>query len=155
MIRRPPRSTLFPYHDALPISGGTTRIVTYERNLVKIEGIMPVIFEQFAPLVRGMAFRVNCHARTGGVVIRFPDRKSTRLNSSHSQISYAVFCLKKKKSHITHYYLDVIHYFPHPTTLHETHVLAISNPCSHPSPPHAAPPARPHLLLVSALQISQ
>src|SRR2546427_7072100 len=72
MIRRPPRSTLFPY---------TT---LFRSELVAI---------QIAHLAAaGGAIR--------GVVQRLPvgieDRKSTRLNSSHSQISYAVFCLKKK-----------------------------------------------------------
>src|SRR2546427_4239793 len=69
MIRRPPRSTLFPY-TTLFRSGGF--------------------------------FRVDDGDDVGAVVIgrghEFVDRKSTRLNSSHSQISYAVFCLKKKKN---------------------------------------------------------
>src|SRR5688572_32101642 len=70
MIRRPPRSTLFPY-------------TTLFRST-----------RESPP--RG---RKGCSARTGGRgCSRGPrDRKSTRLNSSHSQISYAVFCLKKKK----------------------------------------------------------
>src|SRR2546427_8521281 len=69
MIRRPPRSTLFPY-------------TTLFRSLV-----------QRGP--RGLA-RGGGGRRRGGHA-RHRDRKSTRLNSSHSQISYAVFCLKKKK----------------------------------------------------------
>src|SRR2546430_6212642 len=89
MIRRPPRSTLFPY-------------TTLFRSFIG------VLFGQFQELEREWF-----HAR-GGLfslfvicclpirVRSFPeflekDRKSTRLNSSHSQISYAVFCLKKKK----------------------------------------------------------
>src|SRR2546430_3414420 len=75
MIRRPPRSTLFPY---------TT------------------LFRSRGPAPRGLGPRQRQHE--GGaeeaVVERLrqhQDRKSTRLNSSHSQISYAVFCLKKKK----------------------------------------------------------
>src|SRR3989449_7110403 len=76
MIRRPPRSTLFPYttlfrsiHDGLPRG--------IERGLVAV--MAPHGFGQHRLGLRG------------------EDRKSTRLNSSHGYISYAVFCLKKKK----------------------------------------------------------
>src|SRR2546428_7946375 len=69
MIRRPPRSTLFPY---------TTLFRSRE-----LERSVPAFEQRFHPL-RG----------PGG-----EDRKSTRLNSSHDQISYAVFCLKKKTTH--------------------------------------------------------
>src|SRR2546427_1567604 len=67
MIRRPPRSTLFPY-------------TTLFRS---------ALLELHADALGG-----SLHGETGGR--RQGDRKSTRLNSSHSQISYAVFCLKKK-----------------------------------------------------------
>src|SRR2546427_2516719 len=73
MIRRPPRSTLFPY---------TTLFRSRPRETEEI---------RHHPF-RG---RLN-HKLTGST--RQTDRKSTRLNSSHSQISYAVFCLKKKKT---------------------------------------------------------
>src|SRR2546430_4975966 len=72
MIRRPPRSTLFPY---------TTLFRSPERPAGTRERVWPEL-----AAVRGAT---SARART--------DRKSTRLNSSHSQISYAVFCLKKKK----------------------------------------------------------
>src|SRR2546430_10084183 len=72
MIRRPPRSTLFPY-------------TTLFRSNVRRE--MGDIATSFPCIVR-TACRGGCSRE---------DRKSTRLNSSHSQISYAVFCLKKKK----------------------------------------------------------
>src|SRR5215510_16156590 len=71
MIRRPPRSTLFPY---------TTLFRSGHRD-------HPRRCRRTAGAAR------PCHAREG----RRPDRKSTRLNSSHVAISYAVFCLKKKK----------------------------------------------------------
>src|SRR2546430_11779793 len=71
MIRRPPRSTLFPY-------------TTLFRSVPEAQGVLPVGPVELQPV----AFLDH-----GG-----PDRKSTRLNSSHSQISYAVFCLKKKKT---------------------------------------------------------
>src|SRR5256885_5398772 len=69
MIRRPPRSTLFPY---------TT------------------LFRSAATATRCMPSRAGCRRATTGRSTR--DRKSTRLNSSHLVISYAVFCLKKKKN---------------------------------------------------------
>src|SRR2546430_7797309 len=96
MIRRPPRSTLFPY---------TTLFRSSER-----ERVVPHAgdsFERLGPLLPvqqiGIRDSVLLVARRllveGHKTIRIweRDRKSTRLNSSHSQISYAVFCLKKKK----------------------------------------------------------
>src|SRR5256886_8140612 len=77
MIRRPPRSTLFPY---------TTLFRSLERGL---EVAHPL---ELAPALGGAP---------PGVEAAAADRKSTRLNSSHSQISYAVFCLKKKKKYRT------------------------------------------------------
>src|SRR2546427_6000608 len=82
MIRRPPRSTLFPYttlfrsHDST--AGPAPRVSSHAKNRSRENAPSP------SSLVRSVA-------ASGG------DRKSTRLNSSHSQISYAVFCLKKKK----------------------------------------------------------
>src|SRR2546430_5639004 len=84
MIRRPPRSTLFPY----------TTLFRSERARRRAR--------RSAQSRRGRV-RV-AQRRTGGVQRgsgRAGDRKSTRLNSSHSQISYAVFCLKKKKKQLT------------------------------------------------------
>src|SRR3712207_7418661 len=82
MIRRPPRSTLFPY-------------TTLFRSSLDsgARGLYPVLRQDASFLLTG--------ARAGEVMlqvcgIEFEDRKSTRLNSSHANISYAVFCLKKK-----------------------------------------------------------
>src|SRR2546430_13515042 len=75
MIRRPPRSTLFPY---------TTLFRSPDVSRAREVG------RQLRP--RACAVGGGAHLEVTG-----PDRKSTRLNSSHSQISYAVFCLKKKK----------------------------------------------------------
>src|SRR2546430_5611782 len=79
MIRRPPRSTLFPY-------------TTLFRSLDDLPGVHHVA----AALRHLLALRVE-HELVDDHVLVDQDRKSTRLNSSHSQISYAVFCLKKKK----------------------------------------------------------
>src|SRR2546421_8016389 len=83
MIRRPPRSTLFPY----------TTLFRSRAPVVGVEGDPPPP-EAREPV--GLAHRLlgDAHAH-GDRAVR--DRKSTRLNSSHDQISYAVFCLKKKK----------------------------------------------------------
>src|SRR2546427_5672708 len=85
MIRRPPRSTLFPYTTLF-----RSRAVVRPAG----QGRGPAL-----PVPRQA--HVHCGARGGRPVHargdRGRDRKSTRLNSSHSQISYAVFCLKKKK----------------------------------------------------------
>src|SRR2546427_1233510 len=89
MIRRPPRSTLFPY-TTLFRSGVVGR--AHPGGVV----LPRVGLDQHAVAVVQRPVRV-AEARQRRPV-REPDRKSTRLNSSHSQISYAVFCLKKKKN---------------------------------------------------------
>src|SRR3712207_7293394 len=95
MIRRPPRSTLFPYTTlfrsglnrfALPITCSVSREsresgCRLENRIRRDQGL------QGRP----------CHGLPAGEHFRGRDRKSTRLNSSHANISYAVFCLKKKK----------------------------------------------------------
>src|SRR2546430_8376784 len=85
MIRRPPRSTLFPY---------TTLFRSSLHILVQISS------PEIASQLPGRA--IHCACEHLSLVRRSQDRKSTRLNSSHSQISYAVFCLKKKKKKRTH-----------------------------------------------------
>src|SRR2546430_11195820 len=91
MIRRPPRSTLFPY---------TTLFRSVSAAITVGDATKP-----FTDALSGIASSLKVGNGLGdgvqmGPVIS-PDRKSTRLNSSHSQISYAVFCLKKKKKRIT------------------------------------------------------
>src|SRR5688572_32093023 len=83
MIRRPPRSTLFPYTTLFRSSGKLTKLCSVE------DVAHP---EQHRALNHREILVCRVGVRRHGV-----DRKSTRLNSSHSQISYAVFCLKKKK----------------------------------------------------------
>src|SRR2546422_2007418 len=91
MIRRPPRSTLFPYttlfRSPMPLSASSTTL-----NGRTIDGsINDITWSTYASSVR---FVVTWPRRAAG---GGRDRKSTRLNSSHGYISYAVFCLKKKK----------------------------------------------------------
>src|SRR5256885_8729927 len=90
MIRRPPRSTLFPY-TTLFRSKVTARIPVKEFELDKW------FFKEelFRPANSGFVFFV--HTKFLLIDPLSEDRKSTRLNSSHLVISYAVFCLKKKK----------------------------------------------------------
>src|SRR5258708_23645920 len=101
MIRRPPRSTLFPYTTLF-------RSIKWP-NDVRVEGkkIGGILVERGAGAVVGIGLNANIDLdafpealRETATSLRFlegPDRKSTRLNSSHQIISYAVFCLKKKK----------------------------------------------------------
>src|SRR3712207_8624273 len=94
MNRRPPRSTLFPYTTLFrststgPTSGGWTSC------------------GRCGPTRRGTAVSVG--DRLGRMAAGAVDRKSTRLNSSHANISYAVFCLKKKKIKNPHQHLTVL-----------------------------------------------
>src|SRR2546430_8537304 len=86
MIRRPPRSTLFPYTTLFRSDRITDRTMNSPRILPRVTGTNGADG-------RGRTLSSN----PGRWRSADEDRKSTRLNSSHSQISYAVFCLKKKK----------------------------------------------------------
>src|SRR3989442_8766208 len=93
MIRRPPRSTLFPY-TTLFRSGTVTRA----------DQLRPLFRRFLADTLQPAAQPLDLDHRPAVEVERLRrglerDRKSTRLNSSHVRISYAVFCLKKKKKH--------------------------------------------------------
>src|SRR2546430_11955667 len=81
MIRRPPRSTLFPYTTLFRSQGSFLGLFSWDSQV-----ILPLD-----------AFARSFPVRSA------KDRKSTRLNSSHSQISYAVFCLKKKIFRLSHH----------------------------------------------------
>src|SRR3712207_8113124 len=98
MIRRPPRSTLFPY-------------TTLFRSRVVLEGLDEIrlygVFEQHGHRAVGVELARQHGLLVSGVTDDYvaeaffqilQDRKSTRLNSSHANISYAVFCLKKKNT---------------------------------------------------------
>src|SRR3712207_7030700 len=102
MIRRPPRSTLFPY----------TTLFRSQRARAQDQRVGR---RRPARLRGGLAHRV---AVLVSRVLHNPDRKSTRLNSSHANISYAVFCLKKKKT--TFPSLQSLQYRVPPITQQET-----------------------------------
>src|SRR2546430_10464413 len=124
MIRRPPRSTLFPY---------TTLFRSKYRYRTDGDWSVPMVVR--APMgghAHGALYHsqsIEARFATPGLKIVIPstpyeakglDRKSTRLNSSHSQISYAVFCLKKKNN-TNKDYADIIHTTPpHLTTARVT-----------------------------------
>src|SRR5256885_12465040 len=99
MIRRPPRSTLFPYTTLFRSlgehrTGGSTGVALttyFDRDWLEIRSADALRSDQWAGCFHG-------------------DRKSTRLNSSHLVISYAVFCLKKKKKN-TDYVLHAMHIY--------------------------------------------
>src|SRR2546430_12897158 len=97
MIRRPPRSTLFPY---------TT---LFRSKALRFLELIPSFFGKSRHLFQSY----NLFERKSETSFIRLDRKSTRLNSSHSQISYAVFCLKKKKKQ------DIILY----TSYHSTQII--------------------------------
>src|SRR3712207_8538957 len=92
MIRRPPRSTLFPY-------------TTLFRSVGAIVAVLSIIAPSGLGVREGSMYGLMLAVVSEGVALgatilnrlAITDRKSTRLNSSHANISYAVFCLKKKK----------------------------------------------------------
>src|SRR3712207_8462736 len=102
MMRRPPRSTLFPYTtlfrslDSFP---GTVLVVSHDRYFVDrvCDKVVALLGDgSLAELPGGVDEYLRRRAAGGAPLTTASDRKSTRLNSSHANISYAVFCLKKK-----------------------------------------------------------
>src|SRR3712207_8207794 len=97
MIRRPPRSTLFPYTTLF--RSMSTHVASLPEDVAPREAFDRLDAERrrLAPVVDGHGRLVGVLTRTGALrATLYRDRKSTRLNSSHANISYAVFCLKKK-----------------------------------------------------------
>src|SRR2546430_10579887 len=99
MIRHPPRSTLFPYpplsrspHEVRAVGDGRGRAHDNPRRIDR----GAVVVHGPADIHPPAELNARLEARVEADVDEVIDRKSTRLNSSHSQISYAVFCLKKK-----------------------------------------------------------
>src|SRR2546421_7664643 len=97
MIRRPPRSTLFPYTTLFRSRGGRGARGPARRGAMSWAHVGTVIVAAFL----------------ASLVEFVEDRKSTRLNSSHDQISYAVFCLKKKKTNHQYYSGAAYTYYQH------------------------------------------
>src|SRR2546430_3311559 len=99
MIRRPPRSTLFPYttlfRSPLAKTGRPDR--SSDHRGIRAMGLLSAQSSVHEEGVSNRATASSEHVLSAAHADR--DRKSTRLNSSHSQISYAVFCLKKKRGH--------------------------------------------------------
>src|SRR5256885_9745892 len=89
MIRRPPRSTLFPYTTLFRSAGATRAAAAEGAAAARAGGVVRII---------GRGGACGGETTTLGGMARAGDRKSTRLNSSHLVISYAVFCLKKKNT---------------------------------------------------------
>src|SRR3712207_7872846 len=99
MIRRPPRSTLFPY---TTLFRSESRVGSRDADVVHVG----VLSDEHDAAQGATSVHVRNLRDVGvGLVanrVRITDRKSTRLNSSHANISYAVFCLKKKKKKYRH-----------------------------------------------------
>src|SRR5690348_17440937 len=88
MIRRPPRSTLFPYTTLFRSDFENFRKRMTRENAAAVDRGMAKLAKELLPALDHLE-----------LALKAADRKSTRLNSSHPSISYAVFCLKKKKLH--------------------------------------------------------
>src|SRR5690606_40247811 len=102
IVRRPPRSTLFPYTTLFRSTAAFPYHVTNRSNnreffYVEMETLWPIFTDTLFDLTK----QFNCQIHAFVLMsnhYHLIDRKSTRLNSSHVKISYAVFCLKKKKN---------------------------------------------------------
>src|SRR3712207_7071906 len=102
MIRRPPRSTLFPYTTLFRSDAGGRRLSLaglveggLQPGLEVVEGLLGLLEGDVAPAHEGLGVELAHRAPGLDALVHQRDRKSTRLNSSHANISYAVFCLKK------------------------------------------------------------
>src|SRR5438034_3660276 len=93
MIRRPPRSTLFPYTTLFR----SKRWLAAKHEAAVLSIITTYAWTGSAYVVPSAMAKAGVLALTRSLAVMIEDRKSTRLNSSHTVISYAVFCLKKKK----------------------------------------------------------
>src|SRR2546430_10381917 len=101
MIRRPPRSTLFPYTTLFRSKGGSPPCqgpkVKLQKSYKPFKPGRSALAKIISTMKPGIKKNENRFVfGSGKKTVAVADRKSTRLNSSHSQISYAVFCLKKK-----------------------------------------------------------
>src|SRR2546430_10207784 len=99
MIRRPPRSTLFPYTTLFRSHRHEDLTAIGKQGINALRLIYAADGEGKIDATHGLKM---LRRNVGSHELRLSDRKSTRLNSSHSQISYAVFCLKKKTQASSH-----------------------------------------------------
>src|SRR3712207_8044592 len=97
MIRRPPRSTLFPYTTLFRSDVARACFVSVDPEAYYNPSAMPVDIHAYIDETNPESIFNMKHEQEQYEKV---DRKSTRLNSSHANISYAVFCLKKKKKHM-------------------------------------------------------
>src|SRR2546427_1281412 len=100
MIRRPPRSTLFPYTTLFRSQRSYGSISRINRSVSVRRGPANTFRRVAITFQRAPGAKPRRSGSTPGARWKVIDRKSTRLNSSHSQISYAVFCLKKKNKEV-------------------------------------------------------
>src|SRR3712207_7406993 len=101
MIRRPPRSTLFPYTTLF--RSALEEVEDYPTSWAHIpRNVAKGFLEGRIQMLEGKGRENNVQLKGHGNLV---DRKSTRLNSSHANISYAVFCLKKKKTNLPYCHL--------------------------------------------------
>src|SRR5438876_9285654 len=100
MLRRPPTSPPFPYTTLFRSGRAAPSLLCITLKPLPFDACASEVFAQLStPLILDACIRVGVSLRSAppGIAADAGDRKSTRLNSSHPSISYAVFCLKKKK----------------------------------------------------------
>src|SRR3712207_7622225 len=102
MIRRPPRSTLFPYTTLFRSRKGFNVIATANNRDKGVNDLSSALRRRFNTVVLPLPDTLDQEVDIVTARVRALDRKSTRLNSSHANISYAVFCLKKKNTTKNH-----------------------------------------------------
>src|SRR3712207_7722638 len=102
MIRRPPRSTLFPYTTLFrSVVASRDPASAPALEVSETAGAVTLRGPRFSARVGKASGALEAFEADGRPLLAGPDRKSTRLNSSHANISYAVFCLKKKNTNAT------------------------------------------------------
>src|SRR2546430_1577009 len=122
MIRRPPRSTLFPYTTLFRSREVVCiQVLARTRDEQRLDGLRRRAKRGRQPRIAGLGDDLAVPNRDGVDAVH-RDRKSTRLNSSHSQISYAVFCLKKKKPHL---HMTLCFFFFNDTATTEIYTLSL------------------------------
>src|SRR3712207_8968549 len=102
MIRQPPRSTLFPYTTLFRSETADDIAVMYAGRIIEKAKAETIFYGPEHPYTWGLLGSIpRLDSPRDEELVPISDRKSTRLNSSHANISYAVFCLNKKNTHLT------------------------------------------------------